>query len=86
MNFVFMVNGQPVTVPMPYGYNFFSAMGRKMSEILFRENYTPAKGAVDLASVFFDAFSPVGHCLRSAPGKRFVFPGHAFGAFDLPSS
>ncbi len=31
-----------------------------MSEVLFRENYTTVKGGVDLASVFFDAFSPVG--------------------------
>lgn len=60
MNFVFMVGGQPVTVPMPYGYNFFASAGRKVSEMIFRENYSPVKSAADLAAVFLDAFSPVG--------------------------
>ncbi|SOD42346.1 LPD38 domain-containing protein [Nitrosovibrio sp. Nv4] len=60
MNFVFMAGSRPVTVPMPYGYNFFASVGRKMSEGMFRENYSPANSAVELAAVFFDAFSPVG--------------------------
>ena len=60
MNFVFWAGNRPVTIPMPYGYNFFASVGRKMSEVIFKENYSPVKGAVDLASVFLDAFSPVG--------------------------
>lgn len=60
MNFVFMVDNRPVTIPMPYGYNFFASVGRKMSEAIFRENYSPVKSGVDLASVFLGAFSPVG--------------------------
>ena len=60
MNFVFMIGGQPVTIPMPYGYNFFASTGRKISEMMFRENYSPVKSAADLAAVFLDAFSPTG--------------------------
>ncbi len=60
MNFIFMVNGRPVTIPMPYGYNFFASTGRKISEIMFRPHYSPVKSAADLASVFLDAFSPTG--------------------------
>lgn len=71
MNFVFMVGGQPVTIPMPYGYNFFASTGRKISEMIFRENYSPVKSAADLASVFLGAFSPVG---QAGSGLQFVAP------------
>lgn len=60
MNFVFMVNNRPVTIPMPYGYNFFASTGRKISEIMFRPHYSPVKSAADLTGVFLDAFSPTG--------------------------
>lgn len=60
MNFVLWVDDRPVTIPMPYGYNFFASTGRKMSEIMFRENYSPVNSAVDLVSVFTGAFSPTG--------------------------
>lgn len=60
MNFVLWVDDRPVTIPMPYGYNFFASVGRKMSEIMFRENYSPVNSAVDLVSVFTGAFSPTG--------------------------
>lgn len=71
MNMVFMVGGQPVTVPMPYGYNFFASAGRKVSEMIFRENYSPVKSAADLASIFLDAFSPVG---QAGSGLQFAAP------------
>lgn len=71
MNFVFMVDGQPVTIPMPYGYNFFASAGRKMSEMIFRENYSPVRSAVDLAAVFVDAFSPTG---QAGSALQFVAP------------
>src|SRR5687768_10716393 len=71
MNFVFMVGGQPVTIPMPYGYNFFASTGRKLSDMIFRENYSPVKSAVDLASVFLDAFSPTG---QAGSGLQYVAP------------
>ncbi|MFA7269949.1 MAG: LPD38 domain-containing protein [Sterolibacterium sp.] len=58
-NFVFWVGGRPVTIPMPYGYNFFATFGRKIEETMFRKNYSPARGAVDLASSFVNAFSPM---------------------------
>ena len=58
-NFVFWA-GRPVTIPMPYGYNFFSNVGRKMSQSMFQKDYSPARGAVELFSVAFDAFSPTG--------------------------
>ena len=58
-NFVFYF-GRPVTIPMPYGYNFFASVGRTMSEALFRKNYSIGKSAVSLANVFVDAFSPMG--------------------------
>lgn len=60
MNFVFMVDNRPVTIPMPYGYNFFASAGRKISEMMFRENHSAAKSAVELGAVFLDAFSPTG--------------------------
>jgi len=60
MNFVFMVNNRPVTIPMPYGYNFFASAGRKISEMMFRPHYSAVKSAADLTGVFLDAFSPTG--------------------------
>ena len=60
MNFIFMVGNRPVTIPMPYGYNFFASAGRKISEVMFRENYSAVSSAADLAGVFIDAFSPTG--------------------------
>lgn len=71
MNFVFWVGDRPVTVPMPYGYNFFASVGRKMSEGIFRENHSPVSSAVDLAAVFFDAFSPVG---QAGSALQFLSP------------
>jgi hypothetical protein len=71
MNFVLMVDGQPVTIPMPYGYNFFASAGRKVSEMIFRENYSPVKSAADLTGIFLDAFSPVG---QAGSGLQFAAP------------
>lgn len=71
MNFVFMLDGQPVTIPMPYGYNFFASTGRKVSEMMFRENYSPVKSAADLAAVFLDAFSPTG---QAGSALQYVAP------------
>lgn len=71
MNFVLMVDGQPVTIPMPYGYNFFASAGRKVSEMIFRENYSPVKSATDLAGIFLDAFSPTG---QAGSGLQFAAP------------
>ena len=59
-NFVFWVDGRPVTIPLPYGYNFFHSIGRKMGEAIFRKNYSPAKSAVDLVGIALGAFSPFG--------------------------
>lgn len=58
-NFVFYF-GRPITIPMPYGYNFFASIGRMMGEAMFRKNYNAAKSAVNLGNVFLDAFSPMG--------------------------
>ena len=52
--------GRPVTIPMPYGYNFFASVGRKMGEAMFRPNYSPGRSALDLMSAALDAFSPTG--------------------------
>lgn len=71
MNFVFMLDSQPITIPMPYGYNFFASAGRKVSEMIFRENYSPVKSAADLAGIFLDAFSPTG---QAGSGLQFVAP------------
>jgi hypothetical protein len=71
MNFIFMVNGRPVTIPMPYGYNAFASLGRKMSEVLFRENYSPVKSATDLTAVFLGAFSPLG---QAGSALQYVAP------------
>ncbi|MEO9231643.1 MAG: LPD38 domain-containing protein [Devosia sp.] len=60
MNFVIWAGGRPITIPMPYGYNFFASAGRKVSEAIFRKDYSPAKSAFDLAAVFVDAFNPTG--------------------------
>jgi len=71
MNFVFWVGGKPVTIPMPYGYNFFASVGRKMSETMFRPNYSPVRSAIDLADVFVNAFSPTG---QSGSALQYVMP------------
>lgn len=71
MNFVFMLDGRPVTIPMPYGYNFFAATGRKVSEMMFRENYSAVKSAADLAGIFIDAFSPTG---QAGSGLQYISP------------
>jgi hypothetical protein len=71
MNFVFMVNNRPVTIPMPYGYNFFASTGRKLSEIMFRPNYSAVKSAADLTSIFIDAFSPTG---QAGSGLQYLSP------------
>lgn len=71
MNFVFWVNGRAVTIPMPYGYNFFASVGRKMSEAAFRKNYSPLRSATDLVNIAFDAFSPTG---QSGSMLQFVAP------------
>jgi hypothetical protein len=71
MNFVFMVGGSPVTIPMPYGYNFFASTGRKVSEMMFRENYSAARSAGDLAGIFLDAFSPTG---QAGSGLQYLSP------------
>lgn len=71
MNFIFMVNNRPVTIPMPYGYNFFASTGRKLSEVMFRENYSAVKSAADLAGIFIDAFSPTG---QAGSGLQYVAP------------
>ena len=60
MNFVLWADDRPITIPMPYGYNFFASTGRKISEMIFRENHSAAKSAAELAGVFVDAFSPTG--------------------------
>lgn len=59
-NWIFWVNGAPVTIPMPYGYNFIASVGRKFSEQIFRPNYSAAQGAMDLGSAALGAFSPLG--------------------------
>lgn len=59
-NWVFWVDGKPITIPQPYGYNFVSTAGRKISETLFRKNYSPLTGAADMANAFVGAFSPIG--------------------------
>lgn len=59
-NWVFWIGGKPITVPQPYGYNFISTAGRKVSEMLFRENYSPLTAAAELTSAFVGAFSPIG--------------------------
>lgn len=71
MNFVFMIDGRAVTIPMPYGYNFFAATGRKVSEMMFRENYSAVKSAADLAGIFIDAFSPTG---QAGSGLQYLSP------------
>jgi hypothetical protein len=56
---------------MPYGYNAFASTGRKMSEMMFRDNYSPVRSAADLVSVFLDAFSPTG---QAGSALQYVAP------------
>jgi hypothetical protein len=57
---VIWYDDRPVTIPMPYGYNWFHTLGRKMSEMVFKEDASPTKAAFDLTSAFLGAFSPLG--------------------------
>lgn len=69
-NFVFWA-GRPITIPMPYGYNFFATLGRKIGDSMFRKNFSPARGAIDVTASFFDAFSPLG---QAGSGLQLVAP------------
>lgn len=59
-NWVFWVAGRPVTVPAPYGLNFFPNVGRKVSQLLFQKGYHPLDAAGDLAQIAVNNYSPIG--------------------------
>jgi hypothetical protein len=56
---VLWAGDRPVTIPMPYGYNWFHTLGRKMSEMVFSDT-SPTSAAFDLVGAFLGAFSPLG--------------------------
>lgn len=57
-NIVIPAGSKQVTIPVPYGYGFFWAMGNAMSDL---QNGAPkGKIASRLADSFFDNFSPMG--------------------------
>lgn len=60
-NWVFWGNGKPYTIPMPYGYNFFASLGRKVGELAFKEGYGATDAAKDLSGIMLNAFSPLGN-------------------------
>lgn len=62
-NFVLMApwlgDGEYIKIPMPYGYNFFSAIGTHLDNVINGDS-TAVKGALDITSAFFGAFNPLG--------------------------
>ncbi|MGB4967299.1 MAG: LPD38 domain-containing protein [Candidatus Saccharimonadales bacterium] len=52
-------NGDHLTIPVPYGYGAFWALGNLLSDVAHGENGT--KVGIRLASTVFEQFSPVGN-------------------------
>lgn len=62
----------PLKIPAPYGFNVFSALGRKIVEMVERKpGVNPASVAADSVGLLYDAFSPVG----SGEALSKPFPG-----------
>lgn len=62
-NFILMIPGSEgdyIKIPMPYGYNFFSAIGTAIDNSINGEA-SAVEGAFDIAASFAGAFSPLGH-------------------------
>ncbi|MGL4638554.1 MAG: LPD38 domain-containing protein [Shewanella sp.] len=61
-NFILMIpgsDGDYIKIPMPYGYNFFSAVGTAIDNSINGEA-SAVEGAFDIAAAFAGAFSPLG--------------------------
>lgn len=59
-NWVFWVSGRPVTIPQPYGLNFFPNVGRKVSQLMFQKGYHAPTAALDILKIALNTYSPVG--------------------------
>jgi hypothetical protein len=67
-NFVIMLpgtDGHAITFPLPYGYNFFHALGRNAiaalpEELGGQKGKSAGRAALDVVSVGLDTFNPVG--------------------------
>lgn len=62
-NFILMIpgsGGDYIKIPMPYGYNFFSAVGTAIDNSINGEA-SAVEGAFDIVAAFAGAFSPLGH-------------------------
>lgn len=73
-NFIFMIpggEGDFIKIPMPYGYNFFAAMGSVFDEVI-NENKTPIQGAFDSVAAFAGAFSPLGSVSSDEMSKQVI--------------
>jgi hypothetical protein len=61
-NAIFMIpgtKGGSVKLPLPWGYNFFWAVGTELARSFTQKNYKPTIGALRLASIFANAFNPL---------------------------
>lgn len=73
-NFIFMIPGSEgdfIKIPMPYGYNFFAAIGSVADEVI-NENKTPIQGAFDSVAAFAGAFSPLGSVSSDEMSKQVI--------------
>jgi hypothetical protein len=50
--------GEPITLPLPYGYNIFHALGETLNSTLHGKD--PMKAAIHLTDVVIESFNPLG--------------------------
>lgn len=85
-NWVFMIPGSKeyVSIPMPYGFNFFHNLGRNMSNAVSGSPaHSPGKSAMSTLMTAIDAFNPVGGA--NSP-LNFIAPTFADPLVDLATN
>lgn len=73
-NFIFMIPGSGgdfIKIPMPYGYNFFAAMGSVADEVINGDK-SAVQGAFDSVAAFAGAFSPLGSVDSDEMSKQVI--------------
>ena len=85
-NWVFMIPGSKeyVSIPMPYGFNFFHNLGRNMSNAVSGSPaHNPGKSAMSTLMTAIDAFNPIGGA--NSP-LNFIAPTFADPLVDLATN
>lgn len=59
-NLVFMHEGEPILIPLPWGYNVLHTVGRVISESLTKPTAKPTEGAAKILASITGAFNPMG--------------------------